>query len=199
LSYGNGDTEGRFWALDPLDGTEGYLRGDQYAVALALIEDGQVVLGALACPQLGKDLEPDHDAEGMLFVAVKGQGSWMAEMKGAGFERLAVSECTDRSEARVLRSVAPGHIDEVSFQAFIRQFEIKMPPIEMESQVKYAILKAGFGDIYLRISSWVKPGYHEKIWDHAAGSILVEEAGGRVMNLKGGSLKFGKKRVLDES
>lgn len=44
-----GDT-GRFWVLDPVDGTLGFVRGDQYAVALALIEDGEVVLGVLGCP-----------------------------------------------------------------------------------------------------------------------------------------------------
>ena len=45
-----GGPTGRFWALDPVDGTLGFVRGDQYAVALALIEDGEVVLGVLGCP-----------------------------------------------------------------------------------------------------------------------------------------------------
>ncbi|MEX2627272.1 MAG: inositol monophosphatase family protein, partial [Ilumatobacteraceae bacterium] len=40
----------RFWTLDPIDGTKGFLRGDQYAIALALVEAGEVVLGALGCP-----------------------------------------------------------------------------------------------------------------------------------------------------
>lgn len=45
-----GGKSGRFWVLDPVDGTLGFVRGDQYAVALALIEDGEVVLGVLGCP-----------------------------------------------------------------------------------------------------------------------------------------------------
>ncbi|KAH7835102.1 hypothetical protein Vadar_022897 [Vaccinium darrowii] len=45
-----GGPVGRFWVLDPIDGTLGFVRGDQYAVALALIEDGEVVLGVLGCP-----------------------------------------------------------------------------------------------------------------------------------------------------
>ena len=45
-----GGPTGRFWVLDPVDGTLGFVRGDQYAVALALIEDGEVVLGVLGCP-----------------------------------------------------------------------------------------------------------------------------------------------------
>lgn len=46
----NGGSTGRFWALDPVDGTLGFVRGDQYAIALALIEDGEVILGVLGCP-----------------------------------------------------------------------------------------------------------------------------------------------------
>lgn len=46
----SGGPTGRFWVLDPVDGTLGFVRGDQYAVALALIEDGEVVLGVLGCP-----------------------------------------------------------------------------------------------------------------------------------------------------
>lgn len=45
-----GGSSGRFWVLDPVDGTLGFVRGDQYAIALALIEDGEPVLGVLGCP-----------------------------------------------------------------------------------------------------------------------------------------------------
>ncbi|XP_041027197.1 PAP-specific phosphatase HAL2-like isoform X1 [Juglans microcarpa x Juglans regia] len=46
----SGGPTGRFWTLDPVDGTLGFVRGDQYAIALALIKDGEVVLGVLGCP-----------------------------------------------------------------------------------------------------------------------------------------------------
>ncbi|GMP52858.1 hypothetical protein CsSME_00018528 [Camellia sinensis var. sinensis] len=46
----SGGPTGRHWALDPVDGTLGFVRGDQYAVALALIDNGRVVLGVLGCP-----------------------------------------------------------------------------------------------------------------------------------------------------
>lgn len=45
-----GGPTGRHWVLDPVDGTLGFVRGDQYAVALALIENGKVVIGVLGCP-----------------------------------------------------------------------------------------------------------------------------------------------------
>jgi 3'(2'), 5'-bisphosphate nucleotidase len=40
---------GRYWTVGPIDGTKGFLRGGQYAVALALVEAGRVVLGVLGC------------------------------------------------------------------------------------------------------------------------------------------------------
>ncbi|KAI3986799.1 hypothetical protein MKX01_039773 [Papaver californicum] len=46
----SGASRGRHWVLDPVDGTLGFVRGDQYAVALAMIEDGEVVIGVLGCP-----------------------------------------------------------------------------------------------------------------------------------------------------
>ena len=42
--------KGRHWVLDPVDGTLGFVRGDQYAIALALMEDGVLKVGAMGCP-----------------------------------------------------------------------------------------------------------------------------------------------------
>jgi len=52
IDHGNGEPTERFWTLDPIDGTKGFLRGDQYVVALALIVNGQVQVGVLGCPNL---------------------------------------------------------------------------------------------------------------------------------------------------
>jgi 3'(2'), 5'-bisphosphate nucleotidase len=64
----------RFWMLNPIDGTKGFLRNDQYAIALALIEDGEVKVGALACPVLLPSLDGAAGEPGALFVAVRGAG-----------------------------------------------------------------------------------------------------------------------------
>jgi 3'(2'), 5'-bisphosphate nucleotidase len=68
-----GGAKGRFWTLDPIDGTKGFLRGEQFAVCLALIVDGQVQLGVLGCPNLGVE---KNGSKGALYVAVKGQGAF---------------------------------------------------------------------------------------------------------------------------
>ena len=68
---------GRHWTLDPIDGTKGFLRLDQYAVALALIEDGVPVVGVLGCPNLPHDARNPDGGRGCLFVAVKGGGAYV--------------------------------------------------------------------------------------------------------------------------
>ena len=60
----------------------------------------------------------------------------------------------------------------------------------MDSQAKYGILARGEVALYLRVPSPSESGYKEKIWDHAAGTIIAEEAGGRVTDVLGQPLDF---------
>jgi 3'(2'), 5'-bisphosphate nucleotidase len=73
---------------------------------------------------------------------------------------------------------------------------VGVPPIPMDSQAKYCVLASGEGDVLLRLLSPSRPDYREKIWDQAAGSILVQEAGGQVSDLDGRPLDFSRGRTL---
>jgi 3'-phosphoadenosine 5'-phosphosulfate (PAPS) 3'-phosphatase len=59
IDRGRGECGARFWVLDPIDGTKGFLRGEQYAIAVALVEDGVAQLGILACPRLSGTIARD--------------------------------------------------------------------------------------------------------------------------------------------
>ena len=76
IDMGGGSPDGTFWTLDPIDGTKGFLRGEQFAIALALIQEGEVRLGILGCPNL------PPASGGTLFWAIKGQGSWKIPARG---------------------------------------------------------------------------------------------------------------------
>jgi 3'(2'), 5'-bisphosphate nucleotidase len=65
-----------FWTLDPIDGTKGFRRGEQYAVCLALIENSIVKLGVIGCPNLPVDASKPDGEKGCLFVAVREQGAY---------------------------------------------------------------------------------------------------------------------------
>jgi 3'(2'), 5'-bisphosphate nucleotidase len=57
-------------------------------------------------------------------------------------------------------------------------------------------MASGNAEIYLRIPNPKTPDYKEKIWDHAAGSIVVEEAGGKVTDISGNKLDFSAGKTL---
>jgi 3'(2'), 5'-bisphosphate nucleotidase len=95
-----------------------------------------------------------------------------------------------------MRSFESAHTNISQVDLFQKQLGAKAEPVRMDSQVKYALLAGGMGEIYLRLLSPDKPGYREKIWDQAAGSIIVEEAGGMVTDLDGKLLDFSQGRTL---
>jgi 3'(2'), 5'-bisphosphate nucleotidase len=191
----------RFWTLDPIDGTKGYLRGGNYAAALALVENGVVQLGVLACPQLPLDCSPRDDGEGMLAIARRGEGAWRGSLDdGAnGFEQMHASSCADPTQVRLLRSYESAHTNTSQVDGLAAALGTAAEPVRMDSQAKYAVLSAGYGEVLVRFLSPSKPDYKEKIWDQAAGTIVLEEAGGRITDLYGNALDFKHGRALEKN
>jgi 3'(2'), 5'-bisphosphate nucleotidase len=220
IDRGQADPVARFWTLDPIDGTKGFLRGEQYAIALALIVGGRVQVGALACPNLTPDPSPERGGEhvspfptreggqgvrlgqagGVVFVTVRGQGAAMLPLDGDGPSRpIHVAPLADPAGARFVESFEPAHADQAAHRALARALGITCPALRMDSQAKYGVVARGEAAIYLRLPSPQTPDYREKIWDHAAGVLLVEEAGGRVTDARGADLDFGAGRTLSRN
>lgn len=190
IDHGNGQPADRYWTLDPIDGTAGFLRGDQWVVALALIEGGQVVLAGLACPRLNASSEPIDSGPGSLILALRDQGSWITPEDTADFRQLRVSARQQANQARLMGSVEPGHTDVAMLGRIKEKLGRDTELIRMDSQAKFAMVASGQADIILRLLSPARPDYQEKIWDQAAGALIVQEAGGRVTDLSGKPLDF---------
>ena len=173
IDQGDGQVGERFWTLDPIDGTKGFLRGDQYAIALALIVDGEVKLGALGCPNLKRNLDDPQAQRGCLFVAERGAGTRMLSLDAQFSEGVRISHTAHR----FAESVESTHSDLDTHAQIAQQVGIVEPPIRMDSQVKYGVLARGEASVYIRLPNPMTPDYRECIWDHAAGLIVVEEAG----------------------
>jgi 3'(2'), 5'-bisphosphate nucleotidase len=187
----------RFWTLDPIDGTKGFLRGDQYAIALALIENGRVVLGVLGCPNLPVNSKQPKLGRGCLFHAVRGKGAFQ-QSSGAGEQhRITVDGIDDPAWARFCESVEPGHAAHDVHAAISRKLGMTKTPFRIDSQAKYAAVARGDASIYLRLSR--SKDYKEKIWDHAAGTIVIEEAGGTVTDFSGKDLDFSCGEFLEKN
>ncbi|MFW6336681.1 MAG: 3'(2'),5'-bisphosphate nucleotidase, partial [Phycisphaeraceae bacterium] len=188
-----------FWTLDPIDGTKGFLRGEQYAVALGLLHRGEVVLGVLGCPNLQL---PGFDAPGAVLVAARGHGASALPLEGetgigdgdeAGMP-IRVSDIDDPAACRFVESVESGHSDHSQSSDVAVSLGTAAEPVRMDSQCKYAAVAAALAEVYLRLPT--REGYEEKIWDHAAGSIVVQEAGGIVSDVRGEPLDFSRGRTL---
>ena len=201
-----GGPKGRIWALDPIDGTKGFLRGGQYAVCLALIENGDVKVGVLGCPNLPVDNSAPLSADvggtgrGVLFGAILGSGAASRPLgRGAlhASQPIHMKEVEDITHATFCESVEAGHSSHGDQAAIAKKLGITSESVRMDSQAKYGSIARGAGDLYLRLP--VSASYQEKIWDHAAGDLIVREAGGQVTDAEGKRLDFGMGRTLKDN
>ena len=184
----------RYWVLDPIDGTKGFLRGDQYAVALALVDEGRVVVGVLGCPNLPAPAGATADTTGFLFSAAAGRGTTTRQLDSQESDAARVDRVTDPAEAVFCESVEAAHAAHSVQAGIASRLGITAPSFRIDSQCKYAIVARGEASIYLRLPR--DTSYREKVWDHAAGLLVLEEAGGRVSDLDGRPLDFSQGRLL---
>jgi len=190
INASKGPVAERFWALDPIDGTKGFLRNDQYAIALALIEEGQVKVAVLGCPALPLDMDCPRGETGVLFIATQGEGAMMARLANGSFMPIHVTHESDKSRMRFVESVERAHGNAALQEAVARAVHIITPALKVDSQAKYGAVARSDAALYLRLPSPQRPDYRENIWDHAAGALIVEEAGGRVTDMHGKPLDF---------
>lgn len=193
-----------FWTLDPIDGTKGFLRGQQYAVSLSLIRAGRPVLGVLGCPNLALDRDTPLDAPA-------GQGTLCWTVDGAGSFEAPIDD-PDRALAQAYRLLSPGpvhsplilcsSVEEAHTRAdtvaqVVERAGFTFTPLRLDGQGKYAVVARGQADAYIRLPS--KKGYVERIWDHAAGAIIAQQAGRTVTDAAGTPLDFSLGRGLERN
>ncbi|KAK9131650.1 hypothetical protein Scep_011178 [Stephania cephalantha] len=217
-----GGPKGRHWVLDPVDGTLGFVRGDQYAVALALIENGEVVLGVLGCPnypmkkewlnyhhryfRLMSKLSPPTSKsweKGCVMYAKRGSGeAWMQPLVHENKEfvwpnsaiRIQVSSINDPGLATFCEPVEKANSSHSFTAGLAHSVGLRKQPLRVYSMVKYAAIARGDAEIFMKFA---RAGYKEKIWDHAVGVLIIHEAGGMVTDAGGRPLDFSKGIFLE--
>ena len=202
IDHGNADRyHDRFWTLDPIDGTKGFLRGDQYAIALALLINGRPQVAALCCPNLPDTFDEDPDTIGQVFLAVRGEGAVQRAVRAEADDTptsVDVSTIDTPADGRFTESFVSAHSSHDRAVEVGHQLGIATAPLRIDSQAKYAIVARGDAEIYFRLP---RPGtdYVEKIWDHAAGSLVVEAAGGTVTDMHGAPLDWTHAPLLEQN
>ena len=196
---GHDATAPAYWTLDPIDGTKGFLRGEQYAISLAYIEQGEVVLGVMGCPNLSADFSQsfsDPDPTGLIYFATRGGCAWVVPADAPhGAPVLVEPSPTDPEAAiRVCESVESGHSKQEETAQVIEALGGAGAPVRLDSQCKYAVVARGQADAYLRLPT--RADYVENIWDHAAGMLIAQEAGMVVTDIHGKLLDYSHGRGL---
>ncbi len=164
------DPDGRFWLVDPLDGTKEFInRNGDFTVNIALIERGVPLLGVVLAPVAGD-----------LYTGIVGIGATLT--RPGTPERPIMAR-----EAPAGDWIAVGsrnHYDPAIEGPYLAKFPVTTRR-SRGSSLKFGLVAEGAADIYPRIGPT-----HE--WDTAAGHAVLLAAGGRVENLNGSVLNYGK-------
>lgn len=163
----------RVWIVDPLDGTRSYVAGrPEYAVSVGLAEDGIAVVGVVYDP-----------ASGELYWATRGGGAWKTD---------APADAPARGQAQRIhvREARPGEPPAMlASRSEIRSGEFaffgdgwQLAPL---GSTAYKLAKLAEGAAQAFVSRGPKSE-----WDVCAGGLLVEEAGGRITDLRGDPLRY---------
>lgn len=163
----------RFWLIDPIDGTKDFTqRTGEFTVNIAMIEDGEPVMGVVTAPALKE-----------AFWGIKGEGAHMRDRTGR-VHRIRVAEPKD-----TLRVVASkNHLNEET-RAFIETLG-SHETVQAGSSLKFCRIAEGHADIYPRMGPTSE-------WDTAAAHAVLVAAGGKVQTPEGQPLIYGKENILN--
>lgn len=165
----------RYWLIDPLDGTRGFIRhSPEFCVNIALIDHHQPVLGVIYSPV-------DHHC----FYASQNNGAFFLDTRNGVIQKIMTSE-QHESALRLLT----GRFDQNDLlQKRLTSVFYHMILTQMNSALKFSVIARGMADIYVRLGSTSE-------WDTAAGQCIVEAAGGSVVDFQGRPLQYNAKSSL---
>lgn len=164
------------WLVDPLDGTKEFIkRNDEFTVNIALVKSGQSVVGLIYVP-----------VTGACYFAAQDEGAWRLDCEPAIRLTCASFDIT-QSGLRVLCSRS--HLSPAT-QDYVNQLNDPVL-VPQGSALKFTVMAEAKGDIYPRIGPTME-------WDTAAAHILLNEAGGEIIEFASGKpLRYNKESLLN--
>lgn len=144
----------RYWVVDPLDGTKEFLAGNgEFTVNVALIDEGDPVLGVVLAPALD-----------LLYFAGRGLGAW--RQRGASSaEQICSGRWQPGQPARVVESRSHPSAELETFLASIPVIE----RVRLGSSLKFCRVAEGSADLYPRFGPMME-------WDVAAGDCIYRNS-----------------------
>jgi 3'(2'), 5'-bisphosphate nucleotidase len=152
----------RYWLVDPLDGTKEFVkRNGEFTVNIALIERNRPILGVVYAPALRE-----------MYWAIKNLGSFI--VKENVESAMKVNEFK-LSETGLRLVCSRSHLNDQT-ALFLEDFD-KPITVSRGSSLKFLLLANNLADLYPRLAPTME-------WDTAAAQIVLEEAGGMVVDFE---------------
>ena len=167
-----------FWLIDPLDGTKSFIKGlDEFTTNIALIENGQPVIGVLGVP-----------AQKNIYKAILGQGAFKREGENGEWKPIHASAQRDEEGVRIVSSLSHRS---PKLEAWLEQQGIKVKSrVGAGSALKFGLVAEGKAELYPRIGPTME-------WDTAAGHCIAQAAGCTMTTLTGEPFLYGKQGYLN--
>ena len=166
-TFNGANEEGYYWLVDPLDGTKEFIkRNGEFTVNIALVYQGQSVLGVVYAPAMDT-----------IYSAARGLGAFKAI--GPEKHKIHARPHQPNTPWRVVGSRSHGGDELNAWLLGLGDYEL----IPMGSSLKLCLVAEGRADVYPRLGP-------TSLWDTAAGHCVVEEAGARVTDLEGRPLSY---------
>lgn len=166
-----GQAADRFWLIDPLDGTKGFITGkESFTVNIALIQDGIAVAGVVTAPATSVSWRTGTSG---------GERVALRRRFGEAWQPIRVRNRPDDGIALLSHSMNDEEATRLAARHGCTRWQ------GMDSSMKFCLLAEGRFDAYPRTGPT-----HE--WDTAAGQAVLEAAGGRVLAADGAPLLYGK-------
>ncbi len=175
------ETAGKpFFLVDPLDGTKEFLsRNGDFTVNIALIESGVPVLGVVYAPAIGE-----------LYAGGVGQGARRALVKDGRPGPWSKIQVRPAPAGGIKVQASRSHLTEET-RAFIERFKVA-EFVSAGSSLKFCRVAAGEADLYPRLARTME-------WDTAAADAVLRAAGGKVLDMEGRLLAYGKRNQAGDS
>lgn len=168
--------QGRFWLIDPLDGTKEFISGsDEFTVNIALVEDGRPVFGVVHAPALAQS-----------YWGVARYGAFRRDGAAAPAQPLRAAPRDAGAPSRVIASKSHMSAETEAYIATLGACEL----VQAGSSLKFCRVAEGKADLYPRLGPTCE-------WDTAAAQAVVEGAGGAVRDMQGQALRYGKAELLN--
>ncbi len=163
-----------FWLIDPLDGTKEFIKkNDEFTCNLALVEKNVSTLGFVSVP-----------VKGLIYYGGKNFGSRLIN------KNKTISEVKYKKVSGICRVVASkSHLNKET-KEFINDIKGKIELVQAGSSLKFIKIAEGLADIYPRLAPTSE-------WDTAAAHAILEGAGGKVLQLNGKDIIYGKENILN--